>query len=384
MSDFSEKIIKVYNSIINRINASIALHNTDSNAHSFGTGYPNKNVVTDKNGKIVTEDKITKTSDLINDGDNGVKFVTNDDNRLTNQRDPITHASTTTKYGIGTSNNYGHCMTIDNTEQQSYQEGKALSAYQGKLLKDEINQKVNKEVGKGLFSGSYDDLSDKPSYTPNIISETEDSYKIGILHLDETPIDIYGKNSDTIYTHPPSKQCNYAYTHPSTQQCTHNHNSSYVSKTQGSENNGKFLKVSGGNVVCEEVDIDNTYVHPSTKQCGYEYIHPNTQQCTHDHNDVYYTEDEVDNLLSNKMDIVNLATVATSGLYNDLSNKPSIPSDVSDLTDNNNTQFTPKAHTQALSSITDANTVEVVVTYTDNTTETLDLVVYKGGNNSSN
>lgn len=302
MSDFSERMIKVYNSIINRINAGIALHNTDSNAHSFGAGYPDKNVVTDENGKIVTEDKITKTSDLINDGDNGIKFVTNDDNRLTNKRDPITHASTTTKYGIGTGNNYGHCMTIDNTEQQIYQEGKALSAYQGKVLKDEINQKVDKETGKGLFSGSYDDLTDKPSYTPNIVSETEDSYKIGTLHLDETPIDIYGKDSDTIYTHPPSKQCNYAYTHPSTQQCIHNHNNNYVSKTQGSENNGKFLKVSGGNVVCEEVDIGNAYVHPSTKQCGYEYIHPNTQQCTHDHNDVYYTEDEVNDLLSNKVD----------------------------------------------------------------------------------
>ena len=76
-------------------------------------------------------------------------------------------------------------------------------------------------------------------------------------------------------------------------------------------------------------------------------------------------------------DFPTLSTVATSGSYNDLSNKPSIPSDVSDLTDNSNTQFTPKAHTQALSTITDTDTVEVLVTYTDNTTETLDLVVMK-------
>ena len=34
-----------------------------------------------------------------------------------------------------------------------------------------------------------------------------------------------------------------------------------------------------------------------------------------------------------------------SGNYNDLSNKPSIPTDVADLTDNSNTAFTPKSHT---------------------------------------
>ena len=40
-----------------------------------------------------------------------------------------------------------------------------------------------------------------------------------------------------------------------------------------------------------------------------------------------------------------LSTVATSGDYNNLSNKPSIPTDVSDLTDTENTPFTPKSHT---------------------------------------
>ena len=33
-----------------------------------------------------------------------------------------------------------------------------------------------------------------------------------------------------------------------------------------------------------------------------------------------------------------------SGDYNDLTNKPTIPNDVSDLTDSSNTQFTPKSH----------------------------------------
>lgn len=43
--------------------------------------------------------------------------------------------------------------------------------------------------------------------------------------------------------------------------------------------------------------------------------------------------------------------------YNDLSNKPTIPTDVSDLTDTQNTQFTPKSHTHTKSNITDFPTI---------------------------
>lgn len=39
----------------------------------------------------------------------------------------------------------------------------------------------------------------------------------------------------------------------------------------------------------------------------------------------YYDKTETDNLLANKADVSSLATVATTGNYNDLSNKPSIP-----------------------------------------------------------
>lgn len=46
----------------------------------------------------------------------------------------------------------------------------------------------------------------------------------------------------------------------------------------------------------------------------------------------YVTEDELETALSNKMDKVTLAKVATSGSYNDLSNKPTIPSAVTEST----------------------------------------------------
>lgn len=60
---------------------------------------------------------------------------------------------------------------------------------------------VQKETGKGLFSGSYADLTNKPSYTATITSSTTDSYKIGSININGSSVDIYGKDTDT---QPPS------------------------------------------------------------------------------------------------------------------------------------------------------------------------------------
>ncbi|MBQ2654072.1 MAG: hypothetical protein IJF83_10990 [Methanobrevibacter sp.] len=68
-----------------------------------------------------------------------------------------------------------------------------------------------------------------------------------------------------------------------------------------------------------------------------------------DNNDTAFTPKEHShsyNDLTNKPSLF-------SGNYNDLTNKPTIPSDVSDLSDNSNTQFTPKSHTHTESEITD-------------------------------
>lgn len=49
------------------------------------------------------------------------------------------HASTSTTYGLGTTSNYGHVKTINGLTQSSHTNGTALSAYQGKVLKDLID-----------------------------------------------------------------------------------------------------------------------------------------------------------------------------------------------------------------------------------------------------
>lgn len=50
----------------------------------------------------------------------------------------------------------------------------------------------------------------------------------------------------------------------------------------------------------------------------------------------YYNKTEINNLLSAKVNSSDLSTVATSGSYNDLSNKPTIPTKTSDLTNDSN------------------------------------------------
>ena len=59
--------------------------------------------------------------------------------------------------------------------------------------------------------------------------------------------------------------------------------------------------------------------------------------------DNFYTETEVNNLLAAKANSSDLATVATSGSYTDLSNKPTIPTKVSDL--QNDSGFTTNTGT---------------------------------------
>ena len=57
---------------------------------------------------------------------------------------PKSHASTANTYGLGTTANYGHVKTINGLTQSAYADGEALSAYQGKVLKDDVDGKAPK------------------------------------------------------------------------------------------------------------------------------------------------------------------------------------------------------------------------------------------------
>lgn len=52
---------------------------------------------------------------------------------------PSAHASSSNTYGLGTTSAYGHVKTINGLTQSSHQDGTALSAYQGNILKGLID-----------------------------------------------------------------------------------------------------------------------------------------------------------------------------------------------------------------------------------------------------
>lgn len=67
---------------------------------------------------------------------------------------------------------------------------------------------VAKETGKGLFSGSYSDLTNKPSYTATITSSNTGAYEIGSTNINGSNVSIYGVDkqgkiigtNETLYT----------------------------------------------------------------------------------------------------------------------------------------------------------------------------------------
>lgn len=63
-----------------------------------------------------------------------------------------------------------------------------------KLVKDSLDLKQDISTA---FSGSYSDLTNKPSYTATVTSSTTGAYKIGSINISGTSVDIYGKDTDT-------------------------------------------------------------------------------------------------------------------------------------------------------------------------------------------
>lgn len=72
---------------------------------------------------------------------------------------PVKHDSTSDKYGLATSNSYGHVKTIDNLTTASNISGEALSANQGRVLNELINTvKSDLRNWTSQAAGSYGKL----------------------------------------------------------------------------------------------------------------------------------------------------------------------------------------------------------------------------------
>lgn len=109
----------------------------------------------------------------------------------------------------------------------------------------------------------------------------------------------------------------------------------------------------------------------------------------------YYTSAQVDTLLAAKANTADLAAVATSGSYSDLSDKPSIPTKTSDLTNDSgyitSAALAPYATIQQLNAKADktevylkndTNTFTMTVTNVSDTTTSYNLINVTNSQNS--
>lgn len=104
---------------------------------------------------------------------------------------PTSHASTATTYGVGTTANYGHCKTINGLTQASHVNGNALSAYQGKILKDLIDSKSKIIVGTYTGNGNMPrTINLGTSISAVIISEVTNRAVINVNNFEKSDVEL--------------------------------------------------------------------------------------------------------------------------------------------------------------------------------------------------
>lgn len=148
-----------YNDLTDKPSTTHTHGNLQYDGQVGATVQANKNVVTDANGKITTEDKPTiptKTSDLTNDGDGTNVFVKNDDSRLSDARQPTTHSHPIADVNnlqstLDGKSNVGHThKTVDMTSDYAFSN---LQTSIG-ATQHQINSKINELIGQGGGGGS--------------------------------------------------------------------------------------------------------------------------------------------------------------------------------------------------------------------------------------
>ena len=266
---------------------------------------------------------------------------------------PTNHATSSSTYGLGTTSNYGHVKTVNGLTQSSHSDGTALSAYQGKVLNDAISSKadasdiptktsdlVNDGDGTNVFVKNNDSrLTDSRTPTSHThgnltndgkVGSTSNYFvytttggaitskqKIGNITTSGAIGSTTGKPIITT-TNGVLTTGSFGTSSGTFAEGNHTH-SSYASSTHthgNLSNDGKLGTTSGKPVITTTGGAITTGSFGSTSGTFAEGNH------THTKTDI--------------TDFPSLSTVATSGSYNDLSNKPTIPSKTSDLTNDSN------------------------------------------------
>jgi len=123
-------ITNFVNAIVSKMSTLINSHDSDSSAHSSLFA-----------GKSDTGHTHTKSE------------VTDFPSSMT----PTSHRATGTTYGVGNGSYYGHCRCVNNLTKSSHTDGYALSAYQGYVLKGEVDAKIaTSNISTSISSSSTD------------------------------------------------------------------------------------------------------------------------------------------------------------------------------------------------------------------------------------
>ena len=159
----SSKVKRVANILAGHVKDSTAHANIGSSANDsqatintdINTALGNKQatLVSGTNIKTVNNESLLGSGNITIEGGSNVDVVTSWEQTLSDEKvaseklvkntldgkAPTSHASSSSTYGLGTTANYGHVKTINGLTQSSHSDGTALSAYQGKVLKDAID-----------------------------------------------------------------------------------------------------------------------------------------------------------------------------------------------------------------------------------------------------
>lgn len=111
----------------------------DEHEHQHGNIQNNGSIGSTANKPIITTTNGVLTTGSF--GTNANTFCQGNDNRLSDDRNPISHAVNDTRYGVASDINYGHVRVTDNLTSTEITD--ALSANQGKELKTLIDTKVS-------------------------------------------------------------------------------------------------------------------------------------------------------------------------------------------------------------------------------------------------
>lgn len=397
-----------------------------------------KNVVTDSNGKITVEDKpsipsasnTTPSMDTLNgDVGNGVTWARS--NHKHPKSDLYAEASHTHSATDVTDSNSGNYSNIGNLNSNSSQQviNNAINSKLGSLTVDVIEWDTADNDGFPSTTASSSTMN-KLYLIKNTIEEEyfyfeDDKIKGENLKDDITYVLAYdnSQNYDTSNNQDDDYYCyitsvmskvyndstfnvdsslynNYPlriYSTTMSPSMMNQRPTDSVYEIKNMINNDNYYSFDYlGEINVSESKTEFTVTTDSNDTDAYDVFVTKRTGTSGDYSYNWELIDSVSLDVSGKADISSLSNVAFSGDYDDLTDKPTIPVDVSDLTDTQNTAFTPKTHThneyltkttadtyyQAIGSssaitssdLTDVETVEVVVTYTDNSTETLVLL----------